>query len=127
MITPATLAAEWFGSDERIYATSVAIISQFLGLVVGYIMPSIWIKQDDTMKEFETNVHSLLVAQAILGLIVLALGLFLLKQKPDFDLLNVDSSREVSAIPIYETFSNQFRKVIKNKNLIVLAIISGQA
>lgn len=90
-------------------------------------MPSIWIKQDDTMKEFETNVHSLLVAQAILGLIVLALGLFLLKQKPDFDLLNVDSSREVSAIPIYETFSNQFRKVIKNKNLIVLAIISGQA
>lgn len=79
------------------------------------------------MKEFETNVHSLLVAQAILSLIVLALGLFLLKQKPDFDLLNVDSSREVDAIPIYETFSNQFRKVIKNKNLIVLAIISGQA
>lgn len=127
LITPATLAAEWFGSDERVYAVSIAIISQFVGLAVGYIMPSVWIKQDDSMKEFESNVHSLLIAQAMMSIFVLVLALFLLKQKPDFDILNAESSREVEAIPIYETFSTQFKKAIKNKNLIVLAIISGQA
>ena len=62
LITPATLAGEWFGADERVYAVSIAIISQFVGLAVGYMMPSMWIKQDDSMKQFETNVHSLLIA-----------------------------------------------------------------
>ena len=64
-----------------------------------------------------------------MSLVVLCLAFLLLKDKPDFDIsLNNDNSRaEVEAIPLYETFSTQFKKVIINKNLIVLAIISGQA
>ena len=56
-------------------------------------MPSIWIKQDDTMKEFETNVHSLLVGQAIMSLIVLSLAFLLLKSQPDFDICDNGGAR----------------------------------
>ena len=58
-------------------------------------MPAIWIKQNDTMKEFEVNVKSLLVAQAIMALTCTALALFLLKNKPDFDIMNQDNSGEI--------------------------------
>ena len=46
-IAPAKLATNWFGPNERVIATTIATAAQPLGVAIGFVFPSIFVKNTD--------------------------------------------------------------------------------
>jgi hypothetical protein len=46
---PAKLSANWFGENERVYSTSIGFNSNFLGIGIGVLIPSLFIEEGDVL------------------------------------------------------------------------------
>ena len=46
-LSPARLATNWFGPNERVLATTVATAAQPLGVALGFAFPSIFVRSAD--------------------------------------------------------------------------------
>lgn len=79
---PAKLAATWFGPNERVIAITLTTIAQPIGAALGFKLPNIWIKDDDTSELFKKNILPVLYVQAGMGIIFSIATLLFFKNKP---------------------------------------------
>ena len=70
---PTKLAAVWFGKNERVIAITIAVAAQAIGAGIGFVLPPIWVTDEDTDDEFRDHIRSCLIAQAIAGGVSLVL------------------------------------------------------
>lgn len=80
--TPTKLAAVWFGNNERVIAITIAVAAQAIGAGVGFVVPAIWVTDDDTDDQFKDHIRSCLIAQAIAAGVSFLLVVIFLKEKP---------------------------------------------
>lgn len=53
---PAKLASVWFGDKERVAAITIAVASQALGAAIGFVIPSLFVSNDDSEDDFKFHV-----------------------------------------------------------------------
>mmetsp|Transcript_37390 Transcript_37390/g.101237 ORF Transcript_37390/g.101237 Transcript_37390/m.101237 type:complete len:410 (+) Transcript_37390:170-1399(+) len=73
--TPALLAAAWFGPNERVLATTVAINANQIGIAMSYIVGAYMVKDTD-------DIHSYFLVITAFSTVLLLLGLFFFKSEP---------------------------------------------
>jgi MFS family permease len=79
---PAKLASEWFPQKERIMAITMVVMFQALGVAGGFVVPSFFVREDDSRADFRYHVYLSLAVQAIAEVVVLVLSVLLLKDCP---------------------------------------------
>ena len=66
----AKVSAVWFGANERVLSLSAAVASQAFGVAFGFVVPSIFVRDEDTNEEFKTHIMLSLIVQAALGAVL---------------------------------------------------------
>ena len=79
---PAKLAATWFASNERVTAITFAVAAQAVGAAIGFLIPTIWIQEDDTQELFKEHILVGLYLQAAVGIALTVIVLIFFKNKP---------------------------------------------
>lgn len=60
MNAPAKLAAVWFGANERVIAVTITVAASAVGAAIGFVLPAIWVTDDDTDDEFKDHIFTCL-------------------------------------------------------------------
>jgi hypothetical protein len=81
---PAKVSANWFGENERVFATSVGLNANMLGSAIGCLMPSFFVNDDDQQDSdlSKIGIFNMLFWTSIFGSITLVLVYFAFKDKP---------------------------------------------
>ncbi|CDW77331.1 major facilitator superfamily protein [Stylonychia lemnae] len=112
---PAKVAAQW-------YATTIATASIPLGVAVGFVIPSIFVDNDDNLPQNKDNardhIFNSLLCQAIIASVIAALILFFFREKPP-------TPPSPSAGVQKDPFWPSIRQLFYNKNVWLLVIIFG--
>ena len=58
---PAKVASVWFASNERVIAISASVAAQALGAAIGFLLPTIWINEDDDNDQFKEHILPCLI------------------------------------------------------------------
>eukprot|EP01116_Phalansterium_solitarium_P011582 TRINITY_DN27303_c0_g1_i1.p1 TRINITY_DN27303_c0_g1~~TRINITY_DN27303_c0_g1_i1.p1 ORF type:complete len:455 (-),score=90.73 TRINITY_DN27303_c0_g1_i1:103-1275(-) len=105
------LAANWFGEKERTVATSIAALSNLLGMAASYGMSVGIVKEG---KDFAW----LYLWQAIIATGCSALGFFLFREKPA-------QPPSASCDVEKNNFKDSFKKAVRNRPFVVLVFSFG--
>jgi Na+/melibiose symporter-like transporter len=120
---PAKLSAFWFGPDERIIATTIATVSQPLGVAIGYVFPSFFVSVEDSLPEFKDQarhaVYMSLLWQAIIGTVFTVFALIFFREKPATP--PSLTAADTETVSILEGIKECF----KNTNLLKLMFVFG--
>ena len=49
---PAKMAAYWFGENERVIAVTVATSAMPIGVAIGYVLPSFFVKAETSSPDY---------------------------------------------------------------------------
>lgn len=79
---PALLSANWFGEKERIYATSTGANAAILGVGLGYLIPIIFVSDNDRGSTAEAHIFNLMLCLAIMSTLILIPFIFTFQAKP---------------------------------------------
>jgi FLVCR family feline leukemia virus subgroup C receptor-related protein len=104
-----------------VLAITVAVAAQAIGAGFGFVLPTIWVDDNDTNMEFKIQVRSSLIAQAIAGGISLLLVLFLFKEKPPTPPSHAAEQRVEKP-----DFLMSIKKLFKNRDIIILMVVFAQ-
>ena len=79
---PALLSANWFGEKERIYATSTGANASILGVGLGYLIPIIFVSDNDRGSTAEAHIFNLMLCLSIMSTLILIPLIFTFQAKP---------------------------------------------
>ena len=65
---PSKLAAVWFGEEERATATSIAVAADFLGLTLGYCLPTFIVENKHNLSQVGNELGTYLLISAVQAL-----------------------------------------------------------
>jgi len=74
--TPAMLAANWFGANERTLATTIAINANQIGIAMSYLTGTIWAKSPEGLQSY------FMLLTAIAGTLLVATALLFRSEPP---------------------------------------------
>ena len=83
---PAKVSALWFSDKGRVIATTIATVANPLGVAVGFLIPAIFVDDDDAKVKnrllAKSHILNSLICQAIIGSVVCLLVLIFFREKP---------------------------------------------
>ena len=115
------MASVWFSPKERVLALTMGVLSQAFGGIFGFILPSIFIKKNDTDEEFKNHLMQMLLLQAIMGTVLSILCILFVTNKPP-------KPPSASAFKTKEntmSFKESVILIVTNKNIWILTLISS--
>lgn len=68
---PALVSANWFGEKEKIYATSTGANASILGVGLGYLIPLIFVSDNDRGSTAENHMFNLMLCLSIMSTLIL--------------------------------------------------------
>ena len=84
LFVPPSLAASWFGDNERATATAIGVLMNMLGVAVGFLMGAIMVpSSDDYDGVVRRGIFTTLLAQAIFCTLMVVLCAILVKDAPN--------------------------------------------
>lgn len=111
LIGPPKLASVWFGQDERSVATSIAALSNLLGMLLSFVLGPFIVTQGS---EFIL----LYLIEASFATLISVLTIILFRGKPA-------SPPSASAHAVEEPLLKSLKHLVQQKNYILLTLVFG--
>ena len=95
--TPALVTTNWFPQKERSLATMIALIANSVGIMIGYLLPALFIDEydDDSVLTdknrpiYRQQVFNMLISMAVFSTVIMVLVLFTFRDKPGVPLFAI--------------------------------------
>ena len=126
--SPGKISANWFRDDIRTLICTLCVLSDSIGIFLGFLWNLIFIDEnEDNSEEYKTQVFNYLLSEFILSFVFCLPCFFIIKNKPDIppSPSQVEDSRDSSA-PNIQTQNLSLKENVKmlftNKRFIYLLI-----
>ena len=126
--SPGKISANWFRDDIRTLICTLCVLSDSIGIFLGFLWNLIFIDEnEENSEEYKTQVFNYLLSEFILSVVFCLPCFFIIKNKPDIppSPSQVEDSRDSSA-PNIQTQNLSLKENVKmlftNKRFIYLLI-----
>ena len=126
--SPGKISANWFRDDIRTLICTLCVLSDSIGIFLGFLWNLIFIDEnEENSEEYKTQVFNYLLSEFILSFVFCLPCFFIIKNKPDIppSPSQVEDSRD-SSVPNIQTQNLSLKENVKmlftNKRFIYLLI-----